>query len=68
MDSGALGSSRHTSQTARSAVVTGGASTSDSADEDDDDVEVVAASASSTWSFIVYSSPWSIFAVPLQSV
>lgn len=58
--SGALGSSRHTSQTARSAVVTGGATTSDGADEDDDDVEVVAASASST-SYVSVSSSSLLF-------
>jgi len=40
--------SENTSQTARSVVITGGATTLDGADEDDDDVEVVAASASST--------------------
>jgi len=54
--SGALGSSRHTSQTARSAVITGGVTTSDGADEDGDDVEVVAASASSTSYVSVLSS------------
>jgi len=45
--SGALGSSRHSSLTAGSAVATGGATSLDVADADDDDGGVVAANASS---------------------
>ena len=49
-------SSRHsTSQTAGSAVATGGTTASDGANADDDDVEVVAASVSSTIHIVHFS-------------